>query len=359
MTLLALGRPRAAGVVDPDEPVLHADDLGAAARPGGVRDAPRLRRAAVPSGRAPRPPRRVGGADRPSAGRRRRPRRARAPRPWPPAGAADCVLRFYWTGGREGRRADGASRSSARSRPISTQRRARGIQLISLQLALDPAMRTRVAVAARRRQVDELRDQHGRRGRGPAARRRRRRLPLARRDRARRPGDERLVAGRRAPADARRSTSGSSQASREPRCCGSPRELGYAVEEGRVRARADGRLPKRRSRPRRCARSCPSSSSTAGPWAAAGPARRPRPSSRRSARPQARGPARSRQSPRLDWLGMHVLALIHEEAPCSGVFAEAAAAARRRGRGVERRLGDAAGSRRSTSTGPSGSSAAS
>ena len=59
------------------------------------------------------------------------------------------------------------------------------------------------ALAARRRQVDELRGQHGRRGRGAAARRRRRRLPRGRRHRARGPGHERLVAHGPRPLHAR------------------------------------------------------------------------------------------------------------------------------------------------------------
>ena len=54
LTLLAvveLGR----GLVPVDAPVLHADDEGAAARPRGLRDAPRLRRHALPARRASRP----------------------------------------------------------------------------------------------------------------------------------------------------------------------------------------------------------------------------------------------------------------------------------------------------------------
>ena len=140
MTLLALavlGR----GVVGPDEPVLHADDLGLlrgqaafetlrvyGSRPFRLDE--HLVRLAASAERIGLPPVDADGlaglADEALAA----------------AGAPDCVLRFYWTGGRES-----ASRPSALVlvSPLPTDldaRRARGVQLISLQLALDPAMRT-------------------------------------------------------------------------------------------------------------------------------------------------------------------------------------------------------------------------
>jgi 4-amino-4-deoxychorismate lyase len=140
MTLLALavsGR----GVVDPDEPVLHADDLGLlrgqaafetlrvyAGRPFRLPE--HLARLASSAARIGLPP-----VDEPGlAGLAREALEA--------SGAPDCVLRFYWTGGRE---ASGRPSALALVSPLPPDldaRRDRGLRLISLQLALDPAVRT-------------------------------------------------------------------------------------------------------------------------------------------------------------------------------------------------------------------------
>ena len=217
MTLLALavsGR----GVVDPDEPVLHADDLallrGQAAfetlRVYGGRpfrlDA-HLARLAASAERIGLPAVEADGlaelaAEALAASNARRLRPAR-------------VL--------DGRTRDDRRAERARPRqPAAGRPRCAADPRHPVDLAPARARRGhahRIALAARRRQVDELRDQHGRRDRGTPSRRRRRRLPLARRRRARGPGDERLVAGRRALCRHPPSSSGFSPASRGPRCC--------------------------------------------------------------------------------------------------------------------------------------------
>jgi 4-amino-4-deoxychorismate lyase len=58
------------------------------------------------------------------------------------AATGDCVLRLYWTGGREGSGRPTALALVSRLPDDLEQRRARGIRLISLQLALDSAQRT-------------------------------------------------------------------------------------------------------------------------------------------------------------------------------------------------------------------------
>ena len=100
-----------------------------AARPRGVRDDPRLRRAPVPARRASRPARGVGGADRLAAGRRglgwRPPSRRRSRR-------LQSRTRCCASSGRPDARARGrrrGSRSSRRCRRGTTQLRARGLRL--------------------------------------------------------------------------------------------------------------------------------------------------------------------------------------------------------------------------------------
>jgi 4-amino-4-deoxychorismate lyase len=140
MTLLALavsGR----GVVDPNEPVLHADDLallrGQAAfetlrvyggRP--FRLEAHLARLAASAGRIGLPAVETDGLA------------ALAAEALAASNASDCVLRVYWTGGRE---TAGEPSALVLVSPLPADldsRRARGISLISLQLALDAAIRT-------------------------------------------------------------------------------------------------------------------------------------------------------------------------------------------------------------------------
>ncbi len=140
MTLLALavsGR----GVVDPNEPVLHADDLallrGQAAfetlrvyggRP--FRLEAHLARLAASAERIGLPAVEADGLAELAA-------EALAA-----SNAADCVLRVYWTGGRE---TAGMPSALVLVSPLPADldaRRTRGIRLISLQLALDAAIRT-------------------------------------------------------------------------------------------------------------------------------------------------------------------------------------------------------------------------
>ena len=153
------------GLVDPGEPVLAADDEGsragarrsrrcgstAAGRSGSRstwRGSPRSASASASS----RPTRR----DRAARGARARAR-----------GAPDAVLRLYWTPGPPGG-STARSRSSARSRPGSRR----------LARAASGSSRCCTSAARRRgcsrHEVDELRGQHRRGGRGEGARRRRR-----------------------------------------------------------------------------------------------------------------------------------------------------------------------------------------
>jgi 4-amino-4-deoxychorismate lyase len=140
MTLLALavsGR----GVVDPSEPVLHADDLallrGQAAfetlRVYGGRpfrlDA-HLARLAASAERIGLPAVETDALSELAA------------EALSASNAPDCVLRVYWTGGRE---TTGLANALVLVSPLPADldaRRTRGIRLISLQLALDAALRT-------------------------------------------------------------------------------------------------------------------------------------------------------------------------------------------------------------------------
>ena len=140
MTLLALG-VAGLGVVDPDERVLHADDLGLlrgqaafetlrvyGGKPFRLEE--HLDRLAASSERIGLP-----AVDRAAlSGLARDTLNA--------CGEADCVLRFYWTGGREGvSEPTGLALVSVLPSDLD-ERRARGIELISLQLALDTALRS-------------------------------------------------------------------------------------------------------------------------------------------------------------------------------------------------------------------------
>jgi 4-amino-4-deoxychorismate lyase len=140
MTLLALavsGR----GVVDPEAPALHADDLGLlrgqaafetlrvyGGRP--FRLAEHVARLAASAERIGLPP-----VDPPVL-------EQLAGEALGAQASGDCVLRFYWTGGREG---TGRPTALALVSELPTgleARRRRGVRLISLQLALDTALRT-------------------------------------------------------------------------------------------------------------------------------------------------------------------------------------------------------------------------
>ena len=77
------------------------------------------------------------------------------------SGRDDLVLRFLWTAGREGA-ASPVGFALASALPAGLEElRARGLRLSVVRV---------VAGSARRREVDELRGEHGRAGRGPAAR---------------------------------------------------------------------------------------------------------------------------------------------------------------------------------------------
>ena len=140
MTLLALavsGR----GVVDPNEPVLHADDLAllrgqAAFETLRVYDG-RPFRLEAHLARLAASAERIGLPAVESDGLAELAAEALAA-----SNAPDCVLRVYWTGGRE---TTGLPSALVLVSPLPADldaRRTRGIRLISLQLALDAAMRT-------------------------------------------------------------------------------------------------------------------------------------------------------------------------------------------------------------------------
>jgi 4-amino-4-deoxychorismate lyase len=140
MTLLALavaGR----GLADPQEPVLHADDLGLlrgqaafettrvyGGRPFRLDE--HLERLTTSADRIGLPP-----VDGPSLIAACRTALAAA-------GEQECVLRVYWTGGREGAaKPTGLALVSPLPEGLD-ERRERGIALIALQLAYDTTIRT-------------------------------------------------------------------------------------------------------------------------------------------------------------------------------------------------------------------------
>ena len=129
------------------------------------------------------------------------------------AGEPDCVLRFYWTGGREGDEPGERARDvSPAARRATTSCVPAASSLISLQLGIDAALRAAVALAARRREVDELCGQHGRRGGGASAAGRTTPSSSRATGRARGPRHERLVARRDRRSARRPSISASSPA---------------------------------------------------------------------------------------------------------------------------------------------------
>ena len=122
----------------------------------------------VPVRRAPRA---VRGLGRPARRSTWRPVRGSPPRRSRRPASPTRSLRLYMTPGREG-----SGRAGSRSRSSGAAARSGGARgrAGSRWSRCRPG---RGAVAARRRQVDELRGEHGRRGRGEAPRRRRRGLP--------------------------------------------------------------------------------------------------------------------------------------------------------------------------------------
>lgn len=139
MTALALAI-RGHGLVDPDLPALHADDVGLlrgraafetlrvyGGRPFAL--AEHLDRLAASAARIGLPP----------VGQDELERLAKTA--LAAAGASDCVLRLYWTGGREGTgRAEAFALVSTLPGGYG-ELRARGLKLISLQLAIDARLR--------------------------------------------------------------------------------------------------------------------------------------------------------------------------------------------------------------------------
>lgn len=139
MTVLALAI-RSRGLVDPGDPALHADDVGLlrgraafetmrvyAGRPFALGE--HLDRLASSAARIDLPP----------VGKDELERLARTA--LAAAATADCVLRLYWTGGREGA---GRAEAFALVSPLPggyDELRARGLKLISLQLAVDARLR--------------------------------------------------------------------------------------------------------------------------------------------------------------------------------------------------------------------------
>lgn len=140
MTLLALavsGR----GVVDPDEPVLHADDLGL------LRGLAAFETLRVYGGR---PFRMDEHLERLSASAERigippvdaDELRGLAGQALAAAGEPDCSLRLYWTGGREGRSDPFALALVGPLPGDLEERRARGVRTIALTLPLDTRLRS-------------------------------------------------------------------------------------------------------------------------------------------------------------------------------------------------------------------------
>ena len=83
------------------------------------------------------------------------------------SGEPASVLRLYVTPGREGGSNPTALAMVSTLPPDLEERRGAGLGMISVAARDRPRGARRRAVASRRRQVDELRRQHGRGGRGP------------------------------------------------------------------------------------------------------------------------------------------------------------------------------------------------
>ncbi len=171
------------------------------------------------------------------------------------AGLADAVLRLYWTPGSPG----GEHRAIALVSTVPEWIEAVTGARPTPDLARSPA--SLCVLAPPRHEVDELRREHGRRGGGEEARRGRRGLRRCGRHRPRRPGHEHLVAGGRPPRDAL-------ARGRDPRwgdkSC-APRARGCRGSCGRRRASIRSNAsspPTRSSRHRPFGRSCPSPRST-------------------------------------------------------------------------------------------------
>ena len=117
------------GIVDPDQPVLHADDE-ALLRGRAAFETMRALRRHRSASTSICAPRRLRGTHRPPRRRRARVRRARPHRTRGSAGT-DAVLRVYWTAGREGEAAPG-DRARQRDPVPSRGMRERGISVITL-----------------------------------------------------------------------------------------------------------------------------------------------------------------------------------------------------------------------------------
>jgi 4-amino-4-deoxychorismate lyase len=139
MTLLALavlGR----GLVEPDEPVLYADDA-ALLRGRAAFETVRVY-AGRPFALGEHLDRLAGSATRiglPPVARDELERLAVLA--LDRAGEPECVLRFYWTGGREGTERAAALAMVSALPTHYEELRARGLRLISLQLGIDAALR--------------------------------------------------------------------------------------------------------------------------------------------------------------------------------------------------------------------------
>ena len=183
MTLLAVA-VNGRGVVDPEEPVLRADDE-ALLRGRAAFETIRVY-AGAPFKLAEHLDRLAASAERiglPAVNRLELDELAR--QALDAAGAPDSVLRLIWTP-----TPAALALVSAARRPLRRPARTRA------GADLAPGHPGRGAVDAAGRQVDELRGEHGGRGRGAAPGRRRRRLRRRGRDRAGGSDDERLVAAR-------------------------------------------------------------------------------------------------------------------------------------------------------------------
>ena len=139
MTLLSLA-VRGRGLVDAGEPILHADDQ-ALQRGRAAFETLRVY-GGVPFRLDEHLARLAGSAARiglPDVGREELEELARLA--LAEAGEDECVLRFYWTGGREGQERATAIAMVSRLPQGYEKLRARGMRLISLQLGLDAALR--------------------------------------------------------------------------------------------------------------------------------------------------------------------------------------------------------------------------
>ena len=137
LVVAVLGR----GIVDPGEPVIHADDR----RASSAASRSSRRSASTAGGRSRSRPTWTGSVGQPNGSGSRCPTGPRSPSlagdAIAAAGTPDCSLRFTLTGGRETLRDPVLTVTIQALPPDLEPQRERGIKVIALQLGIDPRLR--------------------------------------------------------------------------------------------------------------------------------------------------------------------------------------------------------------------------